>query len=213
MDVIKSFGILLILTLISCSQKSTPPKIMKVTQEPKPQKTETATFGAGCFWCVEAIFQRVDGVVSVVSGYAGGKVEKPSYAQVCTGATGHAEAVQVTYDPSKVSYGDILEIFWKTHDPTTPNQQGNDYGEQYRSVIFYHDAAQKATAEKYKRALDQAKIWDSPIVTEIVPFTTFYQAEDYHQNYYNTNQDKGYCRMVIQPKLEKLEKLFKDKLK
>ncbi|MDJ1479083.1 peptide-methionine (S)-S-oxide reductase MsrA [Cytophagaceae bacterium YF14B1] len=176
-------------------------------------KTDTATFGTGCFWCTEAIFQQVDGVLSVASGYSGGQVENPTYKQVCTGSTGHAEVIQVTYDPAKVSYPELLEVFWSTHDPTTLNRQGADVGTQYRSAIFYHNAEQKQLAEKYKKELDASKAFDDPIVTEITPFSKFYKAEDYHQNYYNQNGDQPYCRMVIRPKIEKFKKVFSQKLK
>ncbi|PWT90481.1 MAG: peptide-methionine (S)-S-oxide reductase [Acidobacteria bacterium] len=173
---------------------------------------ETATFGSGCFWCTEAVFQRVKGVKSVVSGYAGGHVVNPTYKQVCAGTTGHAEAIQVQYDPDQVPYEDLLEIFWKTHDPTTLNRQGNDFGPQYRSVIFYHNEEQKKLAETYRKKLDDAKIFEAPIVTEISPFTNFYPAEDYHQNYYNDNSSQPYCHYIIQPKIRKLESLFHEKL-
>ena len=172
-----------------------------------------ATFGSGCFWCTEAVFQRMKGVEKVVSGYAGGHVEKPAYKDVCSGSTGHAEVVQVHYDPSQISYEELLEIFWKTHDPTTLNRQGNDFGPQYRSVVFYHDEEQKKLAEAYKQKLDEAKIWNDPIVTEITPFSNFYPAEDYHQNYYNENGAQPYCSFVIRPKIEKLQKVFAEKLK
>jgi peptide-methionine (S)-S-oxide reductase len=172
-----------------------------------------ATFGAGCFWCVEAVFQQLRGVERVVSGYAGGKVEKPTYRQVCTGTTGYAEAVQITFDPEAISYEDLLEVFWRTHDPTTLNRQGADVGTQYRSAIFYHDDSQRAAAEKSKRAAEAAGLWADPIVTEIVPFTNFYEAEDYHQNYYRTNPDQTYCRLVIDPKIRKFHKEFQAKLK
>ena len=174
---------------------------------------ELATFGSGCFWCTEAVFQRMKGVDKVVSGYAGGHVDNPTYHQVCTGDTGHAEVVQVHYDPSQVSYEQLLEVFWKTHDPTTPNRQGNDHGPQYRSVIFYHTEDQKRLAEGYKKKLEEEKIWEDPIVTEITPFTNFYSAEDYHQNYYNENGSQPYCSFVIRPKIEKLEKIFSERLK
>ena len=174
---------------------------------------ELATFGSGCFWCTEAVFQRMKGVDKVISGYAGGHVDNPTYHQVCTGDTGHAEVVQVHYDPSQVSYEQLLEVFWKTHDPTTPNRQGNDHGPQYRSVIFYHTEDQKRLAEGYKKKLEEEKIWEDPIVTEITPFTNFYSAEDYHQNYYNENGSQPYCSFVIRPKIEKLEKIFSERLK
>lgn len=174
---------------------------------------ETATFGAGCFWCVEAVFEQVKGVASVVSGYSGGKRPDPTYEQVSTGVSGHAEACQITYDPKQVSYADLLEIFWKTHDPTTKDRQGNDVGPQYRSVIFFHDEQQRRTAEHYRKKLEEARVYDDPIVTELVQFEAFYPAEKYHQNYYAINPDQPYCRFVIQPKLEKFRKVFSDKLK
>lgn len=176
-------------------------------------KTDTATFGQGCFWCAEAIFERVKGVQSVVSGYAGGSVPNPTYEEVCTGKTGHAEVVQIVYNPDIVSYDDLLKIFWKTHDPTTLNRQGADVGEQYRSIILYHNEKQKEKAEYYKNELEKSGAWDNPIVTQIVPFTKFYRAEDYHQNYFENNPNQGYCSFVIAPKVEKFEKVFKDKLK
>jgi peptide-methionine (S)-S-oxide reductase len=172
-----------------------------------------ATFGSGCFWCTEAVFERLRGVHSVVSGYAGGTVENPTYEVVCNGATGHAEVTQITYDPAEITYVELLEVFWKTHDPTTLNRQGNDVGTQYRSVIFYHDDEQKQLAEKYKEELDKSGAWDKPIVTEISTLTNFYPAEDYHQDYYNNNPNQGYCAFVIAPKVEKFEKVFKHKLK
>jgi peptide-methionine (S)-S-oxide reductase len=174
---------------------------------------ETATFGAGCFWCVEAQFQLLEGVISVASGYSGGHVKNPAYKEVCMGTTGHAEVIQVVFDPSKITYDELLAAFWKSHDPTQLNRQGNDVGTQYRSVIFYHNDKQKELAEKYKKELDASGAWDKPIVTEISPFTVFYKAEDYHQNYYNENGSESYCRYVIQPKVEKFRKVFKDKLK
>lgn len=174
---------------------------------------DTATFGSGCFWCTEAIFERVNGVVSVISGYSGGNIANPTYEEVCEGTTGHAECTQITFDPSIISYDELLEIFWKTHDPTTLNRQGNDVGIQYRSVIFYHNNEQKQKAEYYKEKLTDEKIWDKPIVTEITKFEKFYPAENYHQEYYENNPNQGYCVYVITPKVEKFEKIFKDKLK
>lgn len=176
-------------------------------------KLQVATFGAGCFWCVEAIFQRLEGVQRAVSGYSGGTIENPTYEQVCTGTTGYAEVCQITYDPEKISYDELLEVFWKTHDPTTRNRQGNDVGTQYRSVIFYHDEEQKRLAESYKAKLEAAHIWSKPVVTEIVPFREFWPPENYHQNYYNDNQGKDYCTFVITPKVEKFEEIFKARLK
>jgi peptide-methionine (S)-S-oxide reductase len=171
--------------------------------------TAIATFGTGCFWCTEAVFQRLEGVVSVVSGYSNGKVKNPSYKEVCSGETG----LQITYDPAKISFKDLLEVFWKVHDPTTLNRQGNDAGTQYRSAIFYHNDEQKQLAEKYKKELGASGAFSNPIVTEITAAETFYKAEDYHQNYYNDNPGQGYCAFVIRPKLEKFEAVFKDKLK
>ena len=173
---------------------------------------ETATLGAGCFWCVEAVFQDLKGVQRVVSGYAGGSVTNPTYEQICTGTTGHAEVIQITYDPEVISFDDLLYVFWRTHDPTTLNRQGADVGTQYRSAIFYHNDQQKAIAENSKRQTDESGLWPNPIVTEIVPFTEFYEAEDYHQNFYRQNPNQPYCRMVIDPKMRKFKKEFQDKL-
>lgn len=177
------------------------------------QKLETVTLGAGCFWCVEAIYQRLEGVEKVQSGYAGGAVKNPTYEQVCSGRTGHAEVIQVTFDPKKIPLKDLLAVFFKTHDPTTLNKQGADVGTQYRSVIFFHSEEHKATAEQVKKETDAAKVWDDPIVTEISPFTEFYVAEEYHQDYYNQNSYQPYCMMVINPKLSKFKKEFSNKLK
>lgn len=167
------------------------------------RQLEKATLGAGCFWCVEAVFQRIDGVTSVLPGYAGGQKENPTYKEVTTGKTGHAEVAQITFDPAKVGYERILDIFWQAHDPTTLNRQGADVGTQYRSVIFYHDEKQKAAAEKSKK--EAQKDFNDPIVTEIQPLTKFYEAEDYHKNYYNDNKFQPYCQFVIKPKLKKLK--------
>jgi peptide-methionine (S)-S-oxide reductase len=177
------------------------------------QKLEKATLGAGCFWCVEAIYQDVEGVHKVESGYAGGHVANPTYRQVCTGTTGHAEVAQITFDPEVISFEDILTIFWRTHDPTTLNRQGADVGPQYRSAIFYHDEEQKRIAEKSLAETEASGLWPNPIVTEIAPLDTFYVAEDYHQNYYNDNANQPYCRVVIDPKVRKFRKEFKDRLK
>jgi peptide-methionine (S)-S-oxide reductase len=193
-----------------------PPKVAK-RAAPAPEKGQagpaTATFGNGCFWCTEAVFQRLKGVKTVVSGFSGGTVKNPTYRQVCTGTTGHAEALQITYDPKEISYEDLLAVFWHTHDPTTKDRQGVDVGTQYRSVIFYHSDEQKQLAEKNKKKLDESGLFPAPIVTEIVPATDFYPAEDYHQNYFNQNSGQPYCRAIIGPKVEKLKKVFKDKLK
>lgn len=173
---------------------------------------EKATFGSGCFWCTEAIFQNVKGVQSVVSGFSGGQVRNPAYREVVSGRTGHAEVIQLSYDPEVISYDELLEIFWQTHDPTTLNRQGNDVGTQYRSVIFYHNDTQRQLAEKYKAGLNTASAFDSPVVTEISPFIEFYPAEDYHQNYFNLNGEQPYCAFLIRPKVEKFRKVFKEKL-
>lgn len=178
------------------------------------EKIDTATFGTGCFWCTEAIFEQLGGVVKVTSGYSGGKVEKPTYKEVCTGETGHAECVQILYEPEKISYDELLEVFWQVHDPTTLNQQGADVGTQYRSAIFYHDNAQKEKAEKYKTELDSSGAFPKPIVTEISPVEKFYPAEDYHQEYYANNKNTNpYCAVVIRPKLEKFQKVFGKKIR
>jgi peptide-methionine (S)-S-oxide reductase len=176
-------------------------------------KTDTASFGTGCFWCTEAIFQRLNGVIKVTSGYSGGSIPNPTYEEVSTGTTGHAECCQVVYDPSKISFDELLEVFWKTHDPTTLNRQGNDVGTQYRSVIFYHSREHKEKAEHYKAALDTSGAFVKPIITAIEPYKNFYSAEGYHQNYYDYNPGQMYCRFVIAPKVEKFEKVFKSKLK
>lgn len=174
---------------------------------------ELATFGAGCFWCVEAIFQDLKGVEKVTSGYSGGDVKNPSYREVCTGRTGHAEVVQIQFNPDVISFKELLEVFWQTHDPTTLNKQGADVGTQYRSAVFYHDQSQKELAEEYKKKLDESEVFDDPIVTEISQYDTFYKAEVSHQDYYNENSDAPYCRAVITPKVEKFRKVFEDKLK
>jgi peptide-methionine (S)-S-oxide reductase len=202
-----------ILLLINYSYPANIFQSEKMNNMDDQNKYEVATFGAGCFWCTEAVFQRLKGVIKVESGYSGGTVPNPSYEDVCTGKTGHAECSQITYDPKVISYAELLEVFWKVHDPTELNRQGNDVGTQYRSVIFYHNEEQKKLAENYKNKLDKEKIWDKPIVTEIIQSKAFYIAEDYHQNYYNQHSDKPYCSFVITPKLEKFEKVFKDKLK
>lgn len=174
---------------------------------------ELATLGNGCFWCTEAIYQDLKGVHKVESGYSGGSTNNPTYQQICTGRTGHAEVIQVTFDPEVISYEDLLYIFWRTHDPTTLNRQGADVGTQYRSVIFYHNDAQKAIAEKSLAETDASDLWPNPIVTEITPFSKFYVAEKYHQNYYRDNPNQGYCRVVIDPKVSKFRKEFGDRLK
>lgn len=179
----------------------------------QPAVLEQATFGAGCFWCTEALFARLRGVRSVTSGYSGGHVKNPTYKQVCTGTTGHAEVVQVTYDPQQISYAELLEVFWATHDPTTRDQQGHDIGPQYRSAVFYHTDQQRRLAEDYKKRLDAAGAFPAPIVTEITPYREFFPAEDYHQEYFELNGRQPYCQVVIRPKVDKLHKVFADKLK
>lgn len=174
---------------------------------------EKAMLGAGCFWCVEAVFQDLNGVESVISGYAGGHVPHPTYEQVCTGKTGHAEVAQITFDPDVVSFAEILDVFWRTHDPTTLNRQGADRGTQYRSAIFYHSDEQQEIAEASKATANASGMWDNPIVTEIVPLTEFYSAEDYHQNYFRRNPHQPYCMMVVAPKVKKFRKNFTEKLK
>ncbi len=180
----------------------------------EPNKTlATATLGTGCFWCTEAVFQQLNGVEKVASGYSGGQVENPTYKQVCNGDTGHAECLNIAYNPSIISFEDLLEVFWKTHDPTTLNRQGNDVGTQYRSVVFYHNEEQKKIVENQIAELDKSGSWNNPIVTTLEPFVKFYVAEDYHQDYFNNNGGNPYCQMVVRPKVEKFEKVFKDKLK
>lgn len=187
------------------------------TGEEKPrgesERVEVATFGGGCFWCTEAFFRELEGVKEVVSGYSGGVLKNPTYQAVLTGATGHAEVVQITYDPEAISFDELLEVFWKTHDPTTLNRQGPDFGTQYRSVVFYHDQRQRELAEHYKEKLNESGAFRAPIVTEIGPFTAFYPAEEYHQDFYERNPKQSYCRAVIRPKMTKFKRVFKDKLK
>ncbi len=183
------------------------------SSETSAPATEIATFGAGCFWCVEAVFNELDGVVSVESGYTGGHVVGPTYEEVCSMTTGHAEVCRITFQPAKISFESLLEVFWQTHDPTTLNQQGADRGPQYRSAIFYHTDQQKELAEKYKQALDESGAFRAPIVTEITAAGAYYKAEDYHQNYFASNPYDGYCNAVAKPKVDKVRKVFKDKLK
>lgn len=205
--------------LSACAQnnnyeKSNTFKKMNNTNPATQQhKTEVATFAAGCFWCVEAQYQQLKGVEKVESGYIGGHIENPTYKQVCTGETGHAEACNIYYNPAIISYDELLAAFWIAHDPTQLNRQGNDVGTQYRSAIFYHNEEQKQKAEDYKKKLDEEKAFSGPIVTEINPYTKFYKAEDYHQNYYNDNPSQGYCVFVVKPKMDKFRKVFQDKLK
>ncbi len=196
------------LTSDSSGDRSTPTTVAGDV----PEQFEQATFGSGCFWCSEAVFDQLKGVKSADSGYSGGKIVNPTYEQVSSGLTGHAEVIQVTYDPAVISFAQLLEVFWKTHDPTTLNRQGNDSGTQYRSAIFYHSDEQRKLAEHYKQELDKSGAFDAPIVTEIAPFTKFYPAEKYHQDYFAQNPDEAYCSIVIRPKIDKLHQAFADLL-
>ncbi len=215
MKTVLTASVVALTTFLSCAQKSSDHQsVNKMNNTPYSGKTDTATFGTGCFWCTEAIFKELEGVVSVTSGYSGGTVANPTYKEVCTGETGHAECVQIVYDPEKISFDELLEVFWQVHDPTTLNRQGADVGTQYRSAIFFHNEMQKQKAEKYKAELDKSGAFDKPIVTEITRFDKFYPAEDYHQDYYANNKNSNpYCSIVIRPKLDKFEKVFKNKLK
>jgi len=204
--------VLALTVLVSCAQKQSK-KNMESSSKEHVGKTQVAYFGEGCFWCTEAFFQRLEGVISVKSGYGGGHVVNPTYEQVCDKNTGHAEITKIEYDSTIISYDELLEVFWKTHDPTTYGRQGNDVGPQYRSVIFYLTEEEKAKAINYKEALDKSGAFKDPIVTAIEPFNNYYAAENYHQNYYNDNPNQGYCSFVIRPKVEKFEKIFKHKLK
>ena len=211
---IKIRGIILVILIIlvgiaGIGNPSTNAMNIKITDK----NDHIATFGAGCFWCVEAVFLNLKGVSKVVSGYSGGHVKNPTYKKVCSGTTGHAEVCQIYFDLEVISYKELLEVFWKTHDPTTLNRQGNDNGTQYRSVIFYHDEEQKSLAETYKIKLNESGAYDNPVVTEISEYSKIYIAEDYHQNYYNSNPLLPYCQFVIQPKLDKFREVFSNKMK
>jgi peptide methionine sulfoxide reductase msrA/msrB len=208
-----AFAVVDLLSLSHAEPLASTEKEKMDNRDTKSAKLSQATFGGGCFWCTEAVFRELKGVHSVVSGYSGGARKNPTYKQVSTGRTGHAEVIQIEYDPKKISFKELLEVFWKTHDPTTLNQQGNDIGTQYRSVIFYHDDKQRELAEKYLAELDESGAFANPIVTEISPFEAFYPAEDYHQEYFELHGEEPYCRFVIQPKMEKLRQVFADKLK
>lgn len=204
----------LFLTIASCTSENNYKTITSSLMNAPTEKIDTATFGTGCFWCTEAVFEQLDGVLKVTSGYSGGQIKNPTYKQVCTGTTGHAECVQVQYEPSKISFDDLLQVFWQVHDPTTLNRQGADVGTQYRSAIFYHNAEQKEKAEHYKQELNDSGAFKNPVVTEIVPAVEFYPAEDYHQEYYQNNKNANpYCAVVIRPKLEKFQRVFANKLK
>ena len=213
---VKGVSLILGLVFTSCTAKEKP-VVKEEFKEPVRIKVkegmEIATFAGGCFWCTEAVFLEIKGVEKVVSGYIGGKTKNPTYKDICTGETGHAEAIQITYNPNEVVYEDLLEVFFGTHDPTTLNRQGADVGTQYRSEIFYHSEVQKTKAENYIQLIEKEKLYDKKIVTKVSSATEFYLAEEYHQNYYNQNSSQGYCQMVIAPKLEKLRKYYKSKLK
>lgn len=216
-----SLSLLCFIGFLACSSQNESHIPLSMTSEENnilsstgTSKTlDSATFGNGCFWCTEAIFQQLKGVDTVVSGYSGGQIKNPTYKEVCSGLTGHAEVLRIYFNPQIISFTDLLEVFWYTHDPTTLNRQGNDVGTQYRSVVFYHNEEQKKLAELYKKKLTDAKVYDQPIVTEISPVINFYPAEDYHQNYYNLHGTQPYCQFVIRPKLEKFKKAFGGKTK
>ncbi len=214
----KFFAAALALLLAACSGGPAQPAKAQTkgdtsVSQPLPEGLETATLGAGCFWCVEAIFQDLKGIHQVESGYSGGHVENPTYKAVCSETTGHAEVIQVHFDPKQISFAEILEVFWRVHDPTTLNRQGNDVGTQYRSAIFFHSPEQEETAKKSLADTDASQLWDDPIVTKISAFTEFYPAEGYHQDYYDNNPNQPYCSLVISPKLRKFRKEFAEKLK
>mgnify|MGYP003541991496 FL=1 len=213
---IKGLSFILSLVFSACTAKEKP-VVKEEFKEPIKLKVaegmEIATFAGGCFWCTEAVFLDIKGVEKVVSGYIGGSTKNPTYKEICTGTTGHAEAIQITFNPAEVAYEDLLEIFFATHDPTTLNRQGADVGTQYRSEVFYHSLEQKEKAENYISLIENEKLYDKKVVTKVSSATVFYPAEEYHQNYYNQNSSQGYCQMVIAPKLEKLRKYYKSKLK
>jgi peptide-methionine (S)-S-oxide reductase len=196
----------------SYSQKINESDMSNVKEQNNP-KLEIATFGTGCFWCTEAIYERMEGIDKVIAGYSGGHVDNPSYKQVCTGTTGHAEVAQIYYNPDIISYDELLDVFWQVHDPTTLNRQGNDIGPQYRSVIFYHNEKQRLAAEKSKQKIEKSGTFKDPILTEISPLINFYEAEDYHQDYYRFNPNQPYCRVVIAPKIKKFTAKYQDRLK
>lgn len=214
----KNLFLIAVLAVFSLNQAYSQQKNRSMKEIPKtqintPEGMEIATLGSGCFWCIEAIYQDFKGVLGLKSGYSGGHIENPTYRQVTSGTTGHAEVIQFSFDPNVISFEEILEIFWSTHDPTTLNRQGADVGPQYRSAVFYHNEKQKEVAEFYKEKLDSSGAFDKKIVTEISPFSNFYTAEDYHQNYFNDNGMQPYCQIVIKPKVDKFRKVFADKLK
>ena len=205
----------LAVALAACGQqtKTAEPQAQPYVTPPELEHLEQATLGAGCFWCVEAVFQRLEGVEKVISGYAQGPVLNPTYKQVCSGTTGHAEVARIFFDPEVITFAEILEVFWETHDPTTMNRQGNDVGTQYRSGIYFHNDGQKRVAELSLMAANESGAWSAPIVTEVEAIHNFFPAEDYHQNYFNDNANQPYCRAVVAPKVDKFIKKFQDKLK
>jgi peptide-methionine (S)-S-oxide reductase len=204
---------LLLYNMLTGCNAATNSKNSTMSKEENAINTDTATFGAGCFWCTEAVYTQLRGVISVTSGYSGGEIKNPSYRDVCTGTTGHAEVTQIVYDPSIISFSELLEVFWTMHDPTTLNRQGADIGTQYRSVIFYHSEEQHKIAADYKQRLNREKAFNNPVITEISPAQKFYKAEDYHQDYLENNPNQPYCRLVVLPKVDKIRKIFKEKLK
>jgi peptide-methionine (S)-S-oxide reductase len=208
MKLIILLGIVLI--SLSCQSQNKQQEDAKI---PMIENQEIAVFGAGCFWCVEAVFSELKGVSSVKPGYTGGNTKNPTYEEISTGKTNHAEVAKIVFDPSVITFDELLEVFWQTHDPTTLNRQGADRGTQYRSVVYYTSLSQKEKTEDYKKTLNASKAWPNPVITEITKLEVFYLAEDYHNDYYKNNPDQGYCRMVIQPKMEKFRKAFSDKLK
>lgn len=212
----KQLGILILsLISMSCSSQAQKNQEKSIKKEiiMNNDNLELATFGGGCFWCTEAIFEQLEGVYKVESGYSGGQTNNPTYKEVCSGNTGHAEVIHIAFDPKKVSFNELLDVFFNTHNPTTLNRQGNDVGTQYRSAVFYHNNAQRDAANNMINALDKSGVFDDKIVTEVTQFEIFYPAENYHQNYYENNSNQGYCQVVINPKLEKFQKMYKEKLK
>jgi peptide-methionine (S)-S-oxide reductase len=206
-------SMLLAVQWVSCQTDPMNQTVYQSNSMNSENRVSIATFGAGCFWCVEAVFQQLRGVAKVESGYMGGTVKNPSYKEVCTGNTGHAEVCQIHFHPDTITFAELLEVFWQVHDPTTLNRQGNDIGTQYRSAVFYHNEDQKKEAEFYKKKMEESGAFDRPVVTEITEAAAFYKAEDYHQNYFNQNGEQPYCAMVVRPKVEKFQKVFKDKLR
>jgi peptide-methionine (S)-S-oxide reductase len=210
---IKAFLIILLLPVMASCTNQNPIKENMSIDQINPTILDTATLGAGCFWCTEAVYEQLNGVISVTPGYSGGTTKNPSYREVCSGLTGHAEVAQIVFDTTKISYSELLEVFWTAHDPTTLNRQGGDHGTQYRSVIFYQNEHQHKIASEYKKKLNEEHAFENPVITEISPLQVFYKAEDYHMAYFDKNGNAPYCQMVIEPKVEKIRKVFKEKLK